>query len=123
MGKFKFKSYQKINITKIVAKLVATIISLYVGNELMTQMGNLFNQTEGPFNTGFKLIGWTVGGYQSCVGNSSLYSTTCEYSCAVNSSTQAGTSCITGVSGAGILTVVGLIGLASIVMEFIEYKM
>lgn len=92
MAKFRFR--KKLNIGKVVAKLVGTIVALYVGNEIISQVGTVMNGTTGPFNNGFKLIGWTVTSNQ-----------------------------ITATTGAGVLSVIGLVGIASIVMEFVEYKM
>lgn len=90
----KIRYNRKVNIGRVVAKLVGTIISLYVGNEIINQVGSVMNSTTGPFNNGFKLIGWTVTDNQ-----------------------------ITATSGAGVLAVVGLVGIASIVMEFVEFKL
>jgi len=92
--RFKVKMKRSINIPRVIAKVSATIISLYVGNEIITQVGNIVNGTTGPFNNGFKLIGWTV------VDNK-----------------------ITNTSGAGVLAVVGIVGIASIVMEFVEFNL
>lgn len=90
----KFRVRQKINIGRVVAKLVGTIIALYVGNEIINQVGTVMNASTGPFNNGFRLIGWTVTDNQ-----------------------------ITDTSGAGVLAVIGLVGIASIVMEFVEFKL
>lgn len=90
----KVRYNRKVNIGRVVAKLVGTIIALYVGNEIINQVGSVMNSTTGPFNNGFKLIGWTVTNNQ-----------------------------ITATSGAGVLAVIGLVGIASIVMEFVEFKL
>lgn len=87
----------------------------------MNNVGTIMNQTEGPFNTGFKLIGWTVGTYPACP--TANYSTTCSAVCPSAQTTAIGSNCITDISGAGVLSVIGLVGLASIVLEFVEYRM
>lgn len=123
----KIRYNRKVNIAKVIAKLVGTIIALYVGNEMINQVGSVLNQTQGPFNVGFKIIGWTVGTFPQC-GAGGNYSTTCEplaeAACnALGQTTAMGSNCITSVSGAGILAVIGLIGIAAIVMEFVEFKL
>lgn len=120
------KYNKKVNIARVIAKLTGTIIALYVGNEMINQVGSVMNQTQGPFNVGFKIIGWTVGTFPQCPGGTN-YSTTCiplaQEACdALGQETAMGSNCITNVSGGGILAVIGLIGLASIVMEFVELK-
>lgn len=120
MAKFKFKGLKNINIGRVVAKLVAVIIGLYVGNEIITQLGAVLNGTEGGFNPGFKLIGWTVGGYPAY--NATNYYADCAAT-TIGGTTQNGTTCISSVAGAGVLSVIGLIGLASIVMEFVEFNL
>lgn len=120
MAKITFN--RNFSIGRVVAKLVGVTIALYVGNTIMNVLGNVLNGTEGPFNLGFKLLGWTVGGYPAC--GSGNYSNTCANICTTgNSTSQLGTSCITATDGTGVLAVIGLIGLASIVMEFVEFKM
>lgn len=114
------KSYQ-ISISKVITKVVITAISLYVGNEMITQIGSIMNQTEGGFNTGFRLIGWTVGGYPAF--NATHFHDDCAAALGTYSTTQAGTTCITEYTGAGILAVVGVIGFASVVLEFVHLKL
>lgn len=86
---------KNINIGRVVAKLVGTIIALYVGGTIVTEIGSVMNGTTSAFYKGLSLIGWTVS--------------------------SAGL--ITSTSGTGILSVIGIIGIASIVMEFVEFKM
>ena len=114
---FKIKRKQNIKITRVVVKVVATVIGLYVGGQIMTQLGAVMNQTYSPFYQGLSLVGWTVG----TVTNSS----TTQGSCATNSAGGTSTinNCITAVNGSGILAVIGIIGIASIVTEFVEFSM
>lgn len=93
MAKISFN--RNFSIGRVVAKLVSVTLALYVGNTIMNVLGSVMNGTTGPFNLGFKLIGWTV-----------------------SDSGQ-----ITAYSGTGVLAVIGLVGIASIVMEFVEFRM
>ena len=117
--KFRISFRKKVNIPRVVAKTAGVIIALYVGNEIINQIGAIVNGSQGPFNQGFKLIGWTVGGgltngtagnyYADCISGSIV-------------ATQP-TNCVTDVSGAGVLSVIGVVGIASIVMEFVSFNM
>ena len=92
--RFKVGFKKSINIPRVVAKVSGVIIALYVGNEIINQIGSIVNGTTGPFNNGFKLIGWTVVSNQ-----------------------------VTATTGAGVLSVIGVVGIASIVMEFVQFNM
>lgn len=95
MAKFQMRYRRGVNIGRVVAKIAGTILSLYVGGTIITEIGNVMNGTTSPFYKGLTLIGWTV----SATGQ------------------------ITDTSGSGILAVIGIIGIASIVMEFVEIRM
>lgn len=119
-------TYKKnFSIGRVVAKLVATTLALYVGNTIINVLGSVMANTSGPFNMGFKLIGWTVetndqtNGTAGClVGCGQTVIDGCE------GAAMTGTpNCITSYTGTGVLAVIGLVGLASIVMEFVEIKM
>lgn len=118
MAKITFN--RNFSIGRVVAKLVAVVLSLYVGNTMMNVLGSILNGTQGPFNLGFKLLGWTVGA-QGTNGTAGYYCT-CGGVC-TSPVTTAATDCITSYTGTGILAVIGLVGIASIVMEFVEFKM
>ena len=92
--RFKVSFKKSINIPRVVAKVAGVIIALYVGNEIINQIGSIVNGTTGPFNNGFKLIGWTVTSNQ-----------------------------VTATSGAGVLAVIGIVGIASIIMEFVQFNL
>lgn len=83
-----------VNIGKVVAKVTSTVLALFVGGTIMVELGKVMNGTTSPFYQGLTLIGWEV---------------------------TDGT--ITDTSGSGILAVIGIIGIASIVMEFVQIKM
>lgn len=108
---------KNLNIGRIVAKIVGTVLGLYVGGTLMVEVGNVMNGTQSPFYRGLTLIGWTVGStrtngttFTACGGDTYLPTLVASPSA----------SCITSTSGSGILAVVGIVGIASIVMEFVQ---
>lgn len=100
MARFRFN--RRVNISRIVKRLVGTVIALWVGGTIMIEVGNVMNSTCSPFYRGLTLIGWTIG------------SATCSSTSATNANT------ITATSGTGILAVVGIVGIAGVVMEFIN---
>jgi len=81
-----------VNIGRVVTKIVSTVLALFVGGTIMIEIGNVMNGTTSPFYKGLTLSGWTVD--------------------------QTGT--ITSTAGSGILAVIGIIGIAAIVMEFVS---
>lgn len=83
---------RNVNIGSVVKKLVYTILSLYVGGTIVTTFGTVMNGTTSPFYTGLTLIGWTVTSNQ-----------------------------ITATSGSGVLSVIGIIGIANVVMDFVKF--
>jgi hypothetical protein len=88
----KVKWKKNVNIGRVVAKIVSTVLALYVGGTIMIEIGNVMNGTTSPFYKGLALIGWTVDA----------------------------TGTITSTAGSGILAVIGIIGIATIVMEFVN---
>lgn len=84
-----------INIKRVVVKLVSTIIALYVGNEVIGAIAGIMEGSTGVFNNGFKLLGWNV---------------------------TDGTIVSTSGGSTGLLTVVGIVGIASIVTEFVDFS-
>lgn len=102
MAKMKFN--RNFNINRVVKRLVYTILALYVGGTIMLVFGNVMNGTYSPFYQGLSLIGWTVE-----------TSTVC-------GTAGAQSNCVTATSGTGVLAVVGIIGIASVVMEFISFN-
>lgn len=94
------------SIGRVVRRLLYTILALYVGGFIMTEFGNVMNGTCSPFYKGLSLIGWTIGSGAAALTNG----------CASNVNT------ITATDQAGVLAVVGIIGIGSIVMEFISFR-
>ena len=88
------KMRKGVNIQRVVTKLVATLIALWAGGVIVTEIGSVMNGTTSPFYKGLTLIGWTVDS----------------------------DSTITATSGSGILAVIGIIGIASVVLEFVQFN-
>lgn len=79
----------------VVKKIAKAVLSLYVGGTILIQLGLVMNGTTSPFYVGLKLIGWNVD-------------------------TTTGT--ITSTTGnGGILAVVGIVAIASVILEFVEF--
>jgi hypothetical protein len=97
MARFKVGFNKKVNVTRVITKIVVTVLSIYVGGALLTAVGTAINGTTSGLNNGLTLIGWTVTNNK------------------VDATNPANT--------AGILTVVGLVGIASVIMEFVQLKM
>ena len=85
-----------VTIQGVVAKVATTVLVLYVGGTILNEIGDTLLNTSSPFYQGLTLIGWTVN--------------------ASNAVTDTN-------AGGGLLAVVGIIGIASIVMEFVEFRM
>ena len=90
-----------INVTRVVAKVTGSVIALYVGGVLVTQLGNTMNCTDSPFYVGLRLIGWTVTSsvtpYTDGICNSTQwYGTT---------NVQTYSNVITAVNGSGVLSI------------------
>jgi hypothetical protein len=87
------KFNNRFNINNVVKRLVYTILALYVGGTIINTFATVMTGTSSPFYSGLSLIGWTVNS----------------------------TNHITATSSTGVLAVVGIIGIASIVTEFITW--
>ena len=88
----KIRFNKNFDVNRVVKRLVQTVLALYVGGTIMTTFGTVMNGTTSPFYTGLTLIGWTVS-----------------------------SNVITATSGSGVLAVVGIIAIAQIVTEFINW--
>lgn len=83
--------FRRPNISRVVTKLFVTLISLWVGGTIMDALGDVMNGTTSGFYNGLSLIGWTVS-----------------------------SNTITATDDGAILGVIGIIGLGSVVMEFVS---
>lgn len=88
----KIKFNRNFNVGRVVSKLVYTVLALYVGGTIMSVFGDVMNGTESAFYSGLTLIGWTVTSNE-----------------------------ITATSGTGVLSVIGVIAIAGVVLEFIRF--
>lgn len=95
MARMRFK--RGMNVSGVVRRLTRTVLSLYVGGTILTELGNVMNGTVSSFYRGLSLIGWTV------------------------STAGADINTITATNGSGILSVVGIVALAQIVTSFISF--
>lgn len=93
MAKFRFK--KGYNVGTVIKDLVRTVLMLWVGGTIITEVGDVILLEQSPLFGGLELIGWTV--------NASGH--------------------VTSTSGTGILTVVGIIAIAQIVLKFVDFKM
>ena len=93
MARLRFK--RGYSVGTAVKMLVRTILTLWVGGTILTEVGNVILNESSPLFGGLELIGWTV-----------------------NSSGG-----VTSTSGTGILSVVSIIAIAQIVLKFVNFKM
>lgn len=93
MAKFRFRS--KVNVGRVITKIVAVVLGLWVGSEILSSVAVSMNTTTSVFATGLAFLGF---GHSSGVMDGTVSST-------------------------GILSVVGLIAGASIILEFVKVSM
>ena len=118
MAKIRFN--RNFDVNRVVKRLVQTVLALYVGGTVMSTFGTVMTNTTSPFYNGLSLIGWTVGNTVS--NGTSPWVFTCDATKGVvNSTITQPTNCITSVSGSGVLAVIGIIAIAQIVTEFINW--
>lgn len=118
-GRFSFKYRKDWSVSRVITKVVVGLLSLYVGGTIVTEVGKVMNQTSSPLYKGLTLIGWTVGEKALSDGKYLV----CGASANSNNHTIQDVTCISDVTGSGILAVIGIITIASIVLEFVEIRM
>ena len=120
MAKYKLRKLGGSDIFTVVNSLVRTILALYVGGTLITTFGTVMNCTHSPFYDGLSLIGWTVS--DNVFINTTL--------AAPNTCSGAGTglvnlatynNLIVNPTGSGVLSVVGLIAIAKVLLQVIKF--
>lgn len=116
MARMRFN--RQFNVNRVVKRLVRSVLALYVGGTIMVTFGRVMVNTTSPFYSGLTLIGWTVGAQGT--NASGAYATTCGGTTYANGVTPL-TTCITNTSGSGVLAVVGIIAIAQIITEFINW--
>lgn len=114
-------SYRKPKISILVATLFVAIVVLYVGGTMMSELGETINGSESGLYQGFTLIGWTVGDYP--MFDAENFSTSCSNPAAGNAGTTSpGSYCVTDVSTGGVVTIVGLIAIAAVLLQFVRFQ-
>lgn len=105
---------RKVNVMRVAAKLVGSILGLYIAGYLVNTLGSVLNNTASQFYRGFTMIGWTLEDhYNATFDNCQAQTTTNEVLIR---------DCITDYSSSGILAIVGLVAIASVVFEFVSVK-
>lgn len=117
---FRIRKKKNVNIKRVVAKISVTVLTLYVGGTILNEVGDVLLFTQSPFYEGLSLIGWTIGDYP--LYNTTNYAVDCANSSVGGTVAPGASGCITAVTGSGILTVIGLVAIASIVMEFVDFS-
>lgn len=112
-----FKYNKNANIGRAVTKIVGTLIALWVGGTIITEIGEVMNCTSSPFYEGLNLIGWTITDSVVDGGAGNIW---CNGSALTDGATY--NNVVTDTSGSGILAVIGIIGIASVALEFISIK-
>lgn len=114
-----FKRKKNINIMKVVGRIAAIILGLYIGGYFIIILGDVMLCTYSPMYKGLQLIGWTVT--DSVTVNATV---TDPCNTTTYTSLTAGTynGMITATSNSGILGVLGLIGLAGVILQFIDVQ-
>lgn len=125
MARFKVRIRKNINVTAVIVRVVGTLIGLYAGSIMLDVMGGILANQTSSLYTGLKLIGYTVGTNTQTNGTAG-----CLIGCGQTVTGDCGSSAMTGASncvmstsGTGILAIIGLAGIASIVMQFVEFKL
>lgn len=121
MAKISLK--KSINIGRIISRLVTTIIAIYVGGTIVTEVGDVLLGKYGPFFPGLELIGYSVASGTVTNNVCALNTTATNWYLGEYLEQNAVSGCIYDVSGTGILMIIGIVGIASIVMEFIKFSL
>lgn len=127
MARIRFN--RQFNVNRVVKRLVRSVLALYVGGTIMTTFGTILKCTQSPLYSGLSLIGWTITPVQT-INNTNVI-TGVASACNATSTpaltggvTPTGVSyynVVTSTSGSGVLAVVGIIAIAQIVTEFINW--
>lgn len=83
--------FRDYNVGRIVSKLIAGIIALYTGTIIIEELGKVMNGTTSQYYRGLSLIGWSIDN-----------------------------NTITSTNSSGIILVIGVVTIASVVMEFVR---
>lgn len=103
------------SIGRVITAIVSTILILYVGGQVLMYVADSMLGTCSPFYQGLSLIGWSVGA--EATANQTISQSDINTICAGSS------NILYDVTGAGVLVVLGLIAVASLVLQFVEVRM
>lgn len=109
----KVRMRKGVNIKRVVKKLVYTLLTLWIGGFIVQTVADTMLGYCSPFFQGFSLFGWKVGNStQAAAGlpSGSSIASTCDTSKYI----------LYDVTEAGILVIIGIVGVASILMEFVN---
>lgn len=87
-----FRFRRKMSVTKIIKMVVATVIALYAGSEIIDALALALNGTSGIFSTAFQLLGFNAA-----------------------ANVLDGT-----VTTTGLLSLIGLVGALAIINQVVE---
>lgn len=104
----KVRPKKGVNINRVVRKIVYTVLALWIGGFIVQTVADTMLGYCSPFFQGFSLFGWKVG------NSSDASAVTIANSCTDSN------YILYDVSQAGILVIVGIVGIASVVMEFVN---
>lgn len=104
---------RKVNIGRVIGKIVTSVLVLWVGSMAISAVAVAMNCTNGVFQTGMTFIG--LGETTSPVAGG--------FNCTQSVGAPAGTYLDGTVSTTGILSIIGIVAVASIVMEFVTIKL
>lgn len=104
------------NVGRVISRLITGVLSLYVGGTLLTEFGTTMTNTSSALYTGLGLIGWTTSTtynatYASCGTTATL----------TGSELASIDNCLTSTTGSGVLSVIGILVIAQVIMEFIQF--
>lgn len=108
MAKFSFR--KKVNVNKVITKIAVVVLALWVGSEILNSVAVAMNTSASAFQSGLTFLGFDTTTYANtsvteCVPGDYL-------------------TCFNGdITTTGILSIVGLIAGASIVLDFVKISM
>lgn len=112
-----FKRKNNINALRVVMKIVATILALWVGGFTYNIVADVMNATSSPLYRGLTLVGFNV----QTVANTTSFDNCVAHSC-TGDSCSATFNCLVGTNSTSLLAVLGIVAIFWIAFEFIQLK-
>lgn len=113
----RFRKGGAINTKRVVGKIATTLLVLYVGGYFLTILGTTMEGTCSPFYSGLSLLGWLSGNNVTAVADANFADSDIVSGC-LNSN-----NILYNTSNSGIMTVVGLLAIGSVVLEFVRFSL